>query len=151
MIYQPHISPQNLTDGFNNLTDRFNAFIHPPKPKAPLIIFYTDNGFNPSSIVVEMNDVVTFQNNSSKEFQPVPYKDPHVIDPLAGIKCIDSPSTGNLDGACKPVSPGGSWSAIFDNSKIFIDALNPSVTGTFISVNRSTVGIPIGCDVSPPC
>lgn len=100
-----------------------------PEVPVPTIVTYTNSGFTPATVTVSMGDMVTFKNDSSRNFWPA--TDPHP-------QHTGYPEKGGCRGstfdACKPLAPGSSWSFIFKQSGTweYHDHLSASHEGTVI-------------------
>ena len=106
-----------------------------PQPVTALIS-YTNTGFQPNTITVESQTIITFRNDSSKSFQPVSDRG------YGGYQC-----TNDEYGACQSIPPGGSWSATFDTANgggwPYHDSLNPSAKVNIVVTVHSGEGIPL--------
>lgn len=105
----------------------------PPSPveeeEEENIIAYTDQGFNPSTITIEVGEAVTFVNQSSIDMWPASAVHPtHTIYPTQG-GCI-----GSTFDACRRIPPGESWTFVFEipGEWKFHDHLSPQYTGKVI-------------------
>lgn len=90
------------------------------------VIIYTDSGFSPASIEIGSGTRVIFKNQSSTTMWPASGMHPtHNLYPTTG-GCI-----GSTFDACRAVSPGDSWSFVFDiaGSWKYHDHLNPTRFG----------------------
>jgi hypothetical protein len=127
LIYFSYISAQkNTSSGSENRT---------------VLVSYTNSGFQPSSISVELGTQITFKNNSLKPFQPM-------SDAGFGAQRCDN----DYRGACEPILPGGSWSVRFDNSQAggaYYDELQPSARMTISVVTLPGDMQPTLCDGVP--
>ena len=98
-------------------------------PSGTLSVSYTDNGFVPSTLTVQAGDSVTFVNDSSGSFWPASAIHPsHTAYPTTG-GCI-----GSTFDACEALSPGSSWSFVFDipGSWKYHNHLNAGHFGTIV-------------------
>ena len=118
------------TDQTNNTTPPPPAVTppaaNPPAPTPPpatgdTTIAYTSSGFSPGSVTVKKGSKVTFQNNSSGNFQPASAPHPAHTD-YAGF----DPK--------KAISAGQTWTFTFDKVGTwkYHDHLNPTRFGTVI-------------------
>ena len=106
---------------------------HPSVEKAPVaeekVITYTDAGYSPSPLEINIGDTVIFKNESSRSMWTASAMHPsHNEYPTAG-GCL-----GSAFDACKGIQPGDSWSFKFDiagNWK-YHDHLNPKYFGAVI-------------------
>ena len=93
------------------------------------VIIYTDAGYSPSPLEINIGDTVVFKNESSLAMWPASAMHPtHKDYPTTG-GCL-----GSTFDACKGVQPGDSWSFKFDiagNWK-YHDHLNPKNFGAII-------------------
>ena len=93
------------------------------------VITYTDIGYSPSSLQINVGDTVVFKNGSSQSMWPASAMHPaHKDYPTIG-GCL-----GSTFDACKGVQMGDSWSFKFDiagNWK-YHDHLNPKYFGAII-------------------
>lgn len=93
------------------------------------IVVYTDNGYSPNVLQVELGDAVVFKNESSGPMRPASAIHPvHSAYPTTG-GCL-----GSTFDACKALSPGSSWSFQFDEqgSWRYHDHLSPFRTATIV-------------------
>lgn len=73
------------------------------------VITYTDTGYSPSHLEINIGDTVVFKNESSQSMWPASAMHPtHKDYPTTG-GCL-----GSTFDACKGVQPGDSWSFKFD-------------------------------------
>ena len=93
------------------------------------VITYTNTGYSPSTLTVQVGTTVTFKNESSMAMWAASASHPtHKVYPTTG-GCL-----GSTFDACKGIQPGDSWSFKFDiagNWK-YHDHLKPSFFGTII-------------------
>ena len=93
------------------------------------VITYTNIGYSPSTLTVQVGTTVTFKNESSMAMWAASASHPtHKVYPTTG-GCL-----GSTFDACKGIQPGDSWSFKFDiagNWK-YHDHLKPSFFGTII-------------------
>lgn len=98
-------------------------------PAEEKIIIYTDAGYSPSPLRINVGETVTFKNNSSQSMWPASAMHPtHQDYPTTG-GCL-----GSTFDACNGVQPGESWSFKFDivgNWK-YHDHLSPKNFGAII-------------------
>ena len=93
------------------------------------VIIYTDAGYSPSPLEINIEDIVVFKNNSSQSMWPASSRHPsHDEYPTTG-GCL-----GSAFDACKAVQSGDSWSFKFDISGTwkYHDHLHSSDFGTII-------------------
>ena len=99
------------------------------------IITYTDSGFSPSSLTIEVGDTVTFKNNSSRLNWPATAVHPtHRVYPGSDIKKCNSAAEGAMFDACGAVASGGEWQFTFGETGSwgYHDHLRISNTGRII-------------------
>ena len=93
------------------------------------VITYTNTGYSPSTLTVQVGTTVTFKNESSMAMWTASASHPtHKVYPTTG-GCL-----GSTFDACRGIQPGDSWSFKFDiagNWK-YHDHLKPSFFGTII-------------------
>lgn len=93
------------------------------------VITYTNTGYSPSTLTVQVGTTVTFKNESSMAMWAASASHPtHKVYPTTG-GCL-----GSTFDACRGIQPGDSWSFKFDiagNWK-YHDHLKPSFFGTII-------------------
>lgn len=96
------------------------------------LIVYTDNGFSPNVLQVELGDAVVFRNESSGPFWPASAMHPthEVYD---GTKLGQHCPGASFD-ACEALEAGAAWSFVFEKegSWKYHDHLAPSMTGTVV-------------------
>ncbi len=99
------------------------------------VVTYTDSGFSPLTTTIKVGGEVLFINKSSNDFWPASDVHPtHQVYPNSDIqKCFTGQTQGIFD-ACRPLSPGTSWSFVFEHPGTwrYHDHLNPGFTGTII-------------------
>ncbi len=89
-------------------------------------VVYTDAGYSPSTLIVEVGATVFFKNNSSRAMWPASAAHPtHREYPTTG-GCM-----GSAFDACRRIEPGDSWAFKFDIAGVwkYHDHLNPGDTG----------------------
>ncbi len=93
------------------------------------VITYTNTGYSPSTLTVQVGTTITFKSESSIAMWVASASHPtHKVYPTTG-GCL-----GSTFDACKGIQPGDSWSFKFDiagNWK-YHDHLKPSSFGTII-------------------
>jgi plastocyanin len=87
--------------------------IPPPAPapqvSAPLVVIYTDSGYQPQSLTIKKGDAVTFNNKSTQGMWTASALHPtHKEYPTTG-GCI-----GSTFDSCASTLPGTAWSFTFD-------------------------------------
>lgn len=96
-------------------------------------IIYTDSGYSSSDAVINKDDVIVFENKSSRDFWPASAIHPtHKVYPGSDISKCGTVEETNIFDACRPISSGSSYAFIFNQlgSWKYHDHLNPSLTGT---------------------
>ena len=105
-----------------------------PAPQT-YVITYTDSGFSPKTITINLGDTVTFKNQSSDDFWPASAVHPtHTVYPGSGIQKCGTAAANTIFDACGHVKPGASWSVTFTNkgSWGYHDHLNAGRWGTMV-------------------
>ncbi len=110
-------------------TETKNVPIATPAPKKTATIFYSSEGFFPSSTIVKKGDTVVFENGSDKPFWPASAPHPaHTGYPEKG-SC-----GGSAFDACSAAESGGTWT--FSPNKAgewkYHNHLNPNLKGVLI-------------------
>lgn len=93
------------------------------------VVIYTDTGYSPSPLKINIGDTVVFKNKSSQSMWPASAMHPsHKDYPTTG-GCL-----GSTFDACKGVQPGESWSFQFDiaGDWKYHDHLSPKNFGAII-------------------
>lgn len=93
------------------------------------VVIYTDAGYSPSPLDINIGDTVVFKNNSSQSMWPASSMHPaHKDYPTTG-GCL-----GSAFDACKGIQPGDSWSFKFDiaGDWKYHDHLSPKNFGAII-------------------
>ncbi len=92
-----------------------------PSPSTPsqssaktVTVTYTDSGFSPSSVTINVGDTVAFKNNSSSDFWPATANHPaHTVYDGTNLQAhCAAGATPSFD-ACTGVAPGSSYSFTF--------------------------------------
>src|SRR3989338_8385707 len=79
-----------------------------PETPATVTVTYTDSGFSPATVTTVKGGMVTFKNNSSRNFWPATDPHPaHTGDSEKGCKARACDS-------CTPVPPEGEWTFTFN-------------------------------------
>lgn len=95
-------------------------------------IRYTDSGYSPQELTVEVGDTVTFKNESSRETWPASATHPtHRAYPNSDIQKCGTAEAEFIFDACGAVRPGEEWSFTFGNAGEwwYHDHLRPSNFG----------------------
>lgn len=82
-----------------------------------VVIRYTNDGYEPSSLTIKKGMTVTFKNGSPRDTWPASAQHPtHRAYPGSDIgKCGTSQERGIFD-ACRAIPPGSEWSFRFDHA-----------------------------------
>ncbi|MFH1391600.1 MAG: hypothetical protein ABIH20_04780 [Candidatus Diapherotrites archaeon] len=80
-------------------------------------ITYSDDGFSPSPLTIKVGESVIWINNSSIDMWPASAMHPiHTAYPGSDIKKCGSTQESLLFDACKGISPGNTYSFIFNEA-----------------------------------
>jgi plastocyanin len=102
----------------------------------PVVITFTNNGFNPRSVTVEVGVPVVFKNESSDDFWPASAVHPtHSVYPGSDIEKCGGPEEDLIFDSCGGVAPGESWSFSFDTEGEwgYHDHLDSKNTGMIVA------------------
>lgn len=98
-------------------------------------ILITEEGFSPKIITIQQGDIVTWENQMSKDSWPASAVHPtHTVYPGSNVnKCGTAEESETFD-ACKGISPGEKYSFTFNERGEwnYHDHLSSSSTGTII-------------------
>ncbi len=84
-------------------------------PEGATEIRYMDDGFSPAVVEVSVGSIVTFVNDSSRDFWPASDLHPtHKSYPGSSIGKCGTEEADSIFDACGGIAPGGSYSFTFD-------------------------------------
>ena len=98
-------------------------------------VTYTDSGFSPSTVTINVGDTVAFKNSSSSDFWPATGMHPtHTVYPGSDIKKCGTSVEKSIFDACRNVAPGSSYSFVFTEmgNWSYHNHLNPRQFGKII-------------------
>lgn len=99
------------------------------------VVTYTNNGFSPSSVTINVGDTVRFVNESGRSFWPASAFHPtHTAYPDSDVNKCGTGAELNIFDACKALASGASYSFIFTEkgSWNYHDHLNASRFGSVV-------------------
>jgi plastocyanin len=105
------------------------------KSKEDFTVIYTDNGYTPKELTVEVGSTVIFKNESSSPSWPASAMHPtHKSYPGSDIKKCGTSEADMIFDACRAIASGESWSFTFDEAGqwSYHDHLNSSKWGKVI-------------------
>jgi plastocyanin len=98
-------------------------------------ITFDGENYTPRTVTISNGDAVEWVNKSQKDFWPASNLHPtHSLYPDSGIFKCRSSEEGNIFDACRPISPGKSYSFSFvhEGEWRYHDHLYPNKTGIII-------------------
>jgi len=104
-------------------------------PEGATEIRYMDDGFSPAVVEVSVGSIVTFVNDSSRDFWPASDLHPtHKSYPGSSIGKCGTEEADSIFDACGGIAPGGSYSFTFDEvgEWNYHDHLRASLGGTVV-------------------
>lgn len=99
------------------------------------VVAYTNSGFSPSSVTINVGDTVRFVNESGRSFWPASAFHPtHTAYPGSDINKCDTGEALNIFDACEALASGASYSFAFTEkgSWNYHDHLNASRFGSVV-------------------
>ena len=124
----PSVSTQTENTN-NNTNDTVVA------PVTQNIVTYTNTGYTPNTLTIKLGETVTWENNSSVNMWPASAMHPsHIVYSGTSISEHCPDTAGTSFDACKGITPGDSWSFIFNKkgSWKYHDHLTPKYFGTVV-------------------
>lgn len=100
------------------------------------VVTYTNNGFSPSSVTINVGDTVRFVNESGRSFWPASAFHPtHTAYPGSDIKKCGTAGASTIFDACRDVASGESYSFTFTEKGKwnYHDHLNASAFGSVVA------------------
>lgn len=98
-------------------------------------VSYTDNGFSLATITVKKGTMVTFSNESGKDFWPASAMHPtHTVYPGSSITKCGTADASKIFDACVGIKSGSTWSFVFNEvgSWKYHDHLKAANFGTVV-------------------
>lgn len=79
------------------------------------VITFTESGYAPSPLTIQVGETVTFVNNSQSDFWPASAMHPtHKVYPGSDIEKCGTAAEANIFDACGGIAPGESWEFTFN-------------------------------------
>lgn len=114
-------TPTNTTQDTTPDTTTDTSQTDADEPDEATVVTYTDDGFSPATVTIQLGERVTFVNNSSDDFR---------------VASDDHPEHNEYPGfdSQEDLAPGQSYSFSFDNTGTwgYHNHLNESDTGTIV-------------------
>lgn len=99
------------------------------------VVIYTNSGYSPNTLKIEVGETVIFKNQSSQAMWPASDVHPtHRVYSGTSLEEHCPDTTGTAFDACTGIQPGNFWSFTFNKKGTwkYHDHLNPDATGTIV-------------------